>query len=280
MEGFYDMCQEVHMGILKALEQGFRARGVKVDLVERCRENVSEMRLNYYPEIVSRDEQARRRHTLHKPRTTALLPTPRSHTAGTALCRSASRPPLQHLNPTSTLFAEATITYTPPDSTAPIQVSAEESQRLIPPLQDIPSLRTGRMSRISEHTDFGTVTLLFQDSVGGLEVESQTQPGHYIPVEASSASEILVNIGDSLQRLTNDVLTSVSHRVTVPVSEQDRENGVLAPRYSVAYFAKVARHVSLKPMAEFVDEVAGRPAKYPDMTAFEWNQIKLQKIYG
>ncbi|KAB2569597.1 hypothetical protein BFW01_g427 [Lasiodiplodia theobromae] len=196
MEGFYDMCQAVHMGILKALEQGFRARGVKVDLVERCRENVSEMRLNYYPEI------------------------------------------------------------------------------------DIPSLRTGRMSRISEHTDFGTVTLLFQDSVGGLEVESQTQPGHYIPVEASSASEILVNIGDSLQRLTNDVLTSVSHRVTVPVSEQDRENGVLAPRYSVAYFAKVARHVSLKPMAEFVDELAGRPAKYPDMTAFEWNQIKLQKIYG
>ncbi|OJD40650.1 clavaminate synthase-like protein [Diplodia corticola] len=196
MEKFYDMCQDVHIGILRALERGFRGRGVKVDLVERCRENVSEMRLNYYPPI------------------------------------------------------------------------------------DIPSLRTGRMSRISEHTDFGTVTLLFQDSVGGLEVESQSAPGTYFPVEASSASEILVNIGDSLQRLTNDVLTSVSHRVTVPVSERDREAGVLAPRYSVAYFAKVARGESLKPIEVFVDEERGCPAKYPDLTAWEWNQIKLQKIYG
>ena len=78
--------------------------------------------------------------------------------------------------------------------------------------------------------------------------------------------------------MTNDVLTSVSHRVTIPIGEREKDVGILPERYSVAYFAKVGRGVSLKPMAQFVGEDGEE--KYPDITAFEWNQIKLQKIYG
>jgi len=144
--------------------------------------------------------------------------------------------------------------------------------------QDISDIKSGTKTRISPHTDFGTMTLLFQDSVGGLEVEDQSVPGSYIPVPSDSPSEILVNIGDSLQRLTNDVLTSVSHRVTIPIGDKEKDLGVLPERYSVAYFAKVGRGVSLKPMAQFVGE--NGKEKYPDITAFEWNQMKLEKIYG
>lgn len=91
-------------------------------------------------------------------------------------------------------------------------------------------------------------------------------------------TEILVNVGDSLQRLTNDLFTSVSHRVVIPPSFANKDTGIIAGRHSVAYFAKVARDKSLKPLPAFVD--AERKAKYEDMTAFEWNQIKLKKIYG
>ncbi|KAF2438001.1 Clavaminate synthase-like protein [Karstenula rhodostoma CBS 690.94] len=146
-----------------------------------------------------------------------------------------------------------------------------------PPI-DIRDLKSGRMNRISEHTDFGTVTLLFQDSVGGLEVEDQSNMGTYFPVECESKSTMLVNTGDSLQRLTNDVLTSVSHRVTLPISKQETEQGMLEERRSVVYFAKVSRDRSIAPMNPFV--TAARPAKYPKMSAFEWNQLKLEKIYG
>lgn len=102
--------------------------------------------------------------------------------------------------------------------------------------------------------------------------------GEYIPVEASHKSEMLVNVGDSLQRLTNDVLTSVSHRVRIPQSLQGESEGQAAERYSIAYFAKVSRNQSLKPLDAFVD--ATHPAKYDDITAYELNQIKLRRIYG
>lgn len=194
MEKYYATCQSMHMAILSALEKGFRDRGIVVDLVNRCIDNVSELRLNYYPEI------------------------------------------------------------------------------------DVSKMRLGKMSRISKHTDFGTVTLLFQDSVGGLEVENQSNFGSYIPVTLDSKYEVLVNIGDSLQRLTNDALTSVSHQVTVPIGDKEKEQGLLPERYSTAYFAKVSRNESLKPISIFVAE--GKEAKYKEMTAFELNQAKLAKIYG
>ena len=63
-------------------------------------------------------------------------------------------------------------------------------------------LSDGKM-RISSHTDFGTITLLFQDSVGGLEIESQNEKGKYIPIASGGKTELILNVGDCLQRWTN-----------------------------------------------------------------------------
>jgi isopenicillin N synthase-like dioxygenase len=75
-----------------------------------------------------------------------------------------------------------------------------------------------------EHTDYGNITLLATDDVGGLEV--RTRSGDWIaapPIEGA----FVVNIGDCLMRWTNDVYVSTPHRV---VNRSGRE------RYSIAFF--------------------------------------------
>ncbi|XP_046859378.1 proline hydroxylase buaE-like isoform X1 [Xenia sp. Carnegie-2017] len=83
--------------------------------------------------------------------------------------------------------------------------------------------------RLGSHTDYGTITLLFQDQVGGLEVYSQNNGFVSAkPIEGA----VLVNIGDLLQRWTNDKLMSTKHRVVVPDEEIKR----LCSRQSIAFF--------------------------------------------
>ena len=82
--------------------------------------------------------------------------------------------------------------------------------------------------RIGEHTDFGTTTLLFQDDVGGLEVQNKS--GDWIAAP-NITDTILVNTGDIMQRWTNDIFCSTKHRVIIP-----DENKAKCSRYSVAFF--------------------------------------------
>lgn len=132
----------------------------------------------------------------------------------------------------------------------------------------------GTAMRISEHTDFGTVTLLFQDSNGGLEIEDQENRGTYFPVAPEDKYELIVNIGDCLQRWTNDTLRSTSHRVTLPPDAGEW----LDSRYSVAYFAKPNRDQSVGALREFSS--AGQGSKYDDISAWEYNQQKLTRTYS
>jgi len=75
-----------------------------------------------------------------------------------------------------------------------------------------------------EHTDYGNLTLLATDDVGGLEV--RTRAGAWIAAPPI-AGAFVVNIGDCLMRWTNDVYVSTPHRV---VNRSGRE------RYSIAFF--------------------------------------------
>lgn len=134
------------------------------------------------------------------------------------------------------------------------------------------SLRKGA-KRISEHTDFGTVTLLFQDSVGGLEIEDQNTPGTYFPVLSERKSDIIVNIGDCIQRWTNDKIHSTSHRVVLP----EDTDALTKDRYSVAYFGKPSRSQLVGSLREFVKE--GEKPKYNDISAWQYNQDKLVLTY-
>ncbi|XP_031574827.1 2-oxoglutarate-dependent dioxygenase ecdK-like isoform X2 [Actinia tenebrosa] len=80
--------------------------------------------------------------------------------------------------------------------------------------------------RCGEHTDYGGVSILFQDECGGLEV--QNVEGKYIPVTPVKGA-VIVNIADLMQRWTSDRLKSTFHRVIVPESikkERDRRSAV------------------------------------------------------
>ncbi len=75
------------------------------------------------------------------------------------------------------------------------------------------------------HTDYGFLTLLLQDNVGGLEVEGDR--GKWFPVPYRP-NAFVVNIGDIFARWTNDVFRSTPHRVINKSADRDR--------YSIAYF--------------------------------------------
>lgn len=59
-----------------------------------------------------------------------------------------------------------------------------------------------RAARISAHTDWGTITLLFQDDCGGLEIEDPNSEGNFVPVTPVEGA-CVVNVGDLLMRWTN-----------------------------------------------------------------------------
>ncbi|MBD2387667.1 isopenicillin N synthase family dioxygenase [Cylindrospermum sp. FACHB-282] len=94
-----------------------------------------------------------------------------------------------------------------------------------PPLQTSP--KPGQV-RAGEHSDYGSITLLFQDDIGGLEV--QTALGDWIPAPAIPGT-VVVNTGDLMQRWTNHVFCSTKHRVILP-----SDSRVKRSRYSVAFF--------------------------------------------
>jgi isopenicillin N synthase-like dioxygenase len=93
-----------------------------------------------------------------------------------------------------------------------------------PPLTqpDIPNVRAGA------HEDINFITLLVGASAAGLEV--LTREGAWLPI-TTTGDAIVVNIGDMLQRLSNHVYPSTTHRVTNPQGPEARK-----PRYSVPYF--------------------------------------------
>jgi isopenicillin N synthase-like dioxygenase len=87
-----------------------------------------------------------------------------------------------------------------------------------------PSLGSEPRTGAGAHTDYGNLTLLATDDVGGLEV--RTRAGQWIEAPVVPGA-FIVNIGDCLMRWTNDVYVSTPHRV---VNRSGRE------RYSIAFF--------------------------------------------
>lgn len=67
-------------------------------------------------------------------------------------------------------------------------------------------IETGLAVRLPAHTDFGTITLVFQDECGGLEIEHPKKPGEFIRADPVKDA-IVMNIGDLLMRWTNGIST-------------------------------------------------------------------------
>jgi isopenicillin N synthase-like dioxygenase len=85
--------------------------------------------------------------------------------------------------------------------------------------------------RAGEHTDYGSITLLFQDNRGGLQVKSPD--GTF--VDATPIPDtVVINAGDLLARWSNDTIKSTLHRVVEPPAPE--QGDVHPARYSCAYF--------------------------------------------
>lgn len=133
-------------------------------------------------------------------------------------------------------------------------------------------LRNGSMERIAAHTDFGTMTLLFQDEVGGLEVEDIHEKGRFNPAPFIPGT-IVVNIGDFLQRWSNDTLKSTLHRVRAPPLVE----GITKARYSIPYFVTADRDRTIDCIPGCASE--DKPSKYEPINSREYIEMRLNATY-
>lgn len=141
-----------------------------------------------------------------------------------------------------------------------------------PPLKQKP--QPGQI-RAGEHSDYGSITLLFQDRLGGLEVEtissnSQANSGEWIAAP-TIPNTVIVNTGDLIQRWTNHIFCSTKHRVIIP---DDRR--VMQSRYSVAFFCHPNDDTTVTCLKSCKQE---RPPIYPPILAGEYLVSRLKATY-
>lgn len=108
--------------------------------------------------------------------------------------------------------------------------------------------------RAAQHEDINLITLLIGSQEQGLEI--LTRGGEWIPV-ATLPGSIVVNVGDMLQRLTNHVYRSTTHRVINP-PDQDMSRS----RYSVPFFLHPNPDFEIKTLPECIS--ADNPDRYPE----------------
>ncbi|KAF9887240.1 hypothetical protein FE257_010368 [Aspergillus nanangensis] len=143
-----------------------------------------------------------------------------------------------------------------------------------PPIQAA-KLKDGSTNRLWPHTDYGILTFLLQDTVGGLEIWDNVNQAGFIPVPTSPRREMIVNAGGTLERLTNDFLKAGLHRVVSPATADDE--GMLPGRYSIAFFLHTSRTTSAAPLPSFIS--ADHPSLYEDITTFEFERRRTEKTY-
>ena len=122
--------------------------------------------------------------------------------------------------------------------------------------------------RAAEHGDINLITLLMGASADGLQV--LRRDGKWIPITALP-DQLVVNVGDMLERLTNKKLKSTIHRVVNPAKEL-----MNTPRYSIPFFMHPRSEMSLAALASCVD--ADNPKLWADTTAGEFLDERLAEI--
>ena len=122
--------------------------------------------------------------------------------------------------------------------------------------------------RAAEHEDINLITLLMGASAEGLEVQKKS--GEWVAVTALP-EQLVVNVGDMLQRLTNNKLKSTTHRVVNPPREQWGTS-----RYSIPFFLHPRSEMPLNCLENCIDE--NHPKAYDDITAGEYLDERLREI--
>lgn len=122
--------------------------------------------------------------------------------------------------------------------------------------------------RAEQHEDINLITLLVGASAGGLEI--LTRENEWMPI-LPQEEEIVINVGDMLQRLTNDYLKSTTHRVVNP----PREEWHLS-RLSIPFFLHPRANMDLTCLPACVSNE--RPAAYRPIKAGQYLEERLREI--
>ncbi|CAJ0549729.1 Ff.00g033420.m01.CDS01 [Fusarium sp. VM40] len=137
------------------------------------------------------------------------------------------------------------------------------------------------INRAWAHTDLEVITCLFQDSIGGLEIEDRAQPGQFHRVSPGRRSELIVNSSETLERWTNGEIAAGVHRVVTPtpnitdnVTLSDR---VVLGRYSIPFFVKADNQASVGPLPQFL--AGSDVTRFEEMSAIEYYQARNRKAY-
>lgn len=122
--------------------------------------------------------------------------------------------------------------------------------------------------RAEQHEDINLITLLVGASADGLQI--LTKNNEWVGV-TSLPDQIVVNVGDMLQRLTNNKLKSTTHRVVNPPRELWHTS-----RFSIPFFLHPKSSMSLAALSSCID--SKREKAYEDTTAGEYLDERLKEI--
>ena len=122
--------------------------------------------------------------------------------------------------------------------------------------------------RAAAHGDINLITLLMGASADGLEIFTKDEK--WIPI-ISEPDQLVINVGDMMERLTNKRLMSTVHRVVNPSKEK-----LNTSRYSIPFFMHPKPDMDLTCLDNCIDE--NNPKSFDDMTAGQFLEERLKEI--
>jgi len=138
-----------------------------------------------------------------------------------------------------------------------------------PPISSGTGPFDGPNVRAGAHEDINTITLLLGAEEAGLQIKEKD--GAWLDVNPPAGS-VVCNIGDMLQRLTNHLLPSTTHRVVNPAPERRS-----VARYSMPFFLHFAPDFEIRTLASAVSDA--NPDRYPEpITAAAYLGERLREI--
>jgi isopenicillin N synthase-like dioxygenase len=129
----------------------------------------------------------------------------------------------------------------------------------------IPEGTDPRCLRAAPHEDINFITILPAATASGLQLKDRD--GSWLDI-VSEPDTLIVDAGDMLARLTNDVIPSTTHQV---VNSPEAKN---KSRYSMPFFM----HPNPNAMLSCLPSCRGAGAKYPDITGGEFLMQRLREI--
>lgn len=118
--------------------------------------------------------------------------------------------------------------------------------------------------RSAAHEDINLITVMVGGTTSGLELLDRD--GKWMPVN-NNEKQLVVDSGDMLSRLTNDIIPATTHRVVNPDIATEA-------RYSMPFFV----HPNPDTVLSCIPSCVGAGAKYPPINSHEWLMIRLKEI--